>query len=104
MDNRDYEKQLDSTKKLISNWAGADAVLWSYSPSHRGLVIRLFSSKYLSCLDLRCSELHFICGPTKWSNSLLQIEKREGAGLILKDATVAFEAHLETIDAVEKPV
>lgn len=54
---------------LLRRWKGADARIWSYSISHRSLVVRLEQPNREGYLSLYIGDTSYVQCPTQWARS-----------------------------------
>lgn len=92
-------------QKWCDKWRGGNAKLWDYTVSHKSLTIRVEIPGEKGNLHIGCSDVTYICGPTKWENSSFEFEQA-GEDMILRDVTAGLEIKCGVIEVFEncKPV
>lgn len=90
---------------FLNRWRGGEAKLWEYSVSLRRLTIRVEMEGKKGNLHIRCADVSFICGPTRWGSSSFEIEEADGECFV-RDRAVGFEVRAGFVDLAEncKPV
>ena len=91
-------------RALLTKWRGAYAQLWSYSPSHAQLTIRVEPSERRANLHIVCASSERICGPTSWDNSHFEFDRVVESGetiIKLRDASVGFEVSCSGLSLME---
>ena len=80
-----HSKSFAHVVSCLDKWRGATARIWSYSISHKLLIIRLESDLRNGNLHLRCGDVQSIRCPTEWKNANLKIEANESGGFSIID-------------------
>jgi hypothetical protein len=100
-------KHMHNLHIFIDRWRGGEAMIWTYSVSHRKLVVRVQQEGRRGNLHITCGEVQFIHGPTKWLNSSFEVvylpEKDE---YLLRDRKADFEVWAGIVGVAEncKPI
>jgi hypothetical protein len=96
---------LHNPNVFLDRWRGGEAMLWEYSVSHRRPVIRVEIEGKKGNLYIRCAGISFICRPTNWDSSSLEIEEADGE-YIVWDRVAGHEVRARVVELAEnrKPV
>lgn len=86
---------------LLEKWRGGNAKFWSYTTSHRVLVVRVNFEQKQEYLWIFCGDVQYVRGPTSWENACLMIERISEDELILWDRQAGFEVRTAVIGVKE---
>lgn len=82
----EYEKRMTRVAAALEKWRGANAKLWTYSASHKLLVVRLEVSGRIGNLHISCGDLISIRAPAEWRNCSLEFEHLASKEFLLSDS------------------
>jgi len=92
--NSDIKRKCELFERAIGKYPGARARFFTYSLSHKVLVIQLERFNEAVGLHIACSDVDWLAGPTDWITQGIQLEYR-GAGremtCILREAEAGLE-------------
>ena len=67
-------KQQSIIAKWLTKWAGGRVRLWSYTVSHKTLVLRLTHPDRLGHLHVNCGDVTKVCCVSEWEDADLAVE------------------------------
>jgi hypothetical protein len=67
-------KRKKLSEKWLKKWEHGSAKIWSYSVSHRVLVIKVFPPEGSGNLAIYCGDTQYLRGPVEWSPAELRLD------------------------------
>jgi hypothetical protein len=77
MPKEDYlTRQQSILTNWLNKWAGGNVRLWSYTVSHKVLVLRLTHPDKLGHLHVNCGDVSKVCCLSEWDDADFSVEAR----------------------------
>ena len=85
---------------LLDHWQGGNAILWIYSRSYQGMIIRIERAGHFGNLHITFIDTTHICCPTRWENCFFELAELSD-GYMLRDIAAGVEIHAGMIELAE---